>query len=221
MTEAYYRFFKQLAANNNRDWFQAHKDEYLSNVFTPFKALTEEVIVRMNDIDPNIQITFKESAFRIYRDVRFSKDKSPYKLWLGAVVGRKGRKNTQYPEIYFQFGYEQNFIGAGLYRPDKTTLQNIRTAIADDPQAFDEILHDKEMLKYFPKGIQGECNKRLSKEWMAVAAKQAYILNKQFFTYKELSKQEVISKSNLALFITKHYLAMQRWNQFLIEINNV
>jgi len=220
MTEAYYHFFKQLAVNNNRDWFQAHKDQYLLNVFNPFKVLVAEVIERMNDIDPNIQITFKEAAFRIYRDVRFSKDKSPYKLWLGAVVGRIGRKNTQYPEIYFQFGQDQNFIGAGLYRPDKAILQKIREAIAANPKNFNKILRDKKILQYFPDGVQGERNKRLSKEWMAIAAKQPYILNKQFFTFKNFSKQEVMKQSNLAEYIVNHYLAMQQWNRFLIELNN-
>ncbi len=218
ITSEFYNFFKDLAANNNREWFNAHKEKYTEHVFNPFKSLTENVIKKMSDIDPNIQITYKDAAFRIYRDIRFSADKSPYKLWMGAVVNRIGRKNSSFPEIYFQFGPGENFIAGGLYQPDKEILYKIREYIARHPKTFDKINNDEILRKYFPEGFQGERNKRLTKEWMKIADQQAFILNKNFYTFRKYRPEEIMIK-NLDEFIVSHYQAMQKWNSFLIKLN--
>ncbi len=218
ITKEYFQFFKKLANNNDRDWFNTHKEHYLQVVYNPFKYLTETVIEKMNDIDPNIQISSKEAMFRIYRDVRFSKNKEPYKLWLGAAVSRSGRKNAQYPEIYFHFGHDESFIAAGLYRPDKETLHKIRMAIAGNPDAFKKVKNSSTMHSIFPNGILGERNKRLAKEFMQVSEDEPFILNKQFYTIKKFTQKEIVNQNNLPDFIVKHYLAMQDFNQYLLEI---
>ena len=217
ISKLYYRFFKQLAANNNRDWFQAHKAQYQSDVLLPFTRLTEEVIKKIHDINPTINIMYKDAAFRIYRDTRFSKDKTPYKLWMGAVVNPIGRKNTQFPEIYFQFGPGENFIAAGLYRPDKETLQKIRRAIAENPEAFDLLQNDPKMREFFPEGILGERNKRLPKEFMKIADKQPFILNKQFYTIAYYTPEDIM-RNDLVDFIVGHYQAMEKFNEWLYGI---
>jgi len=217
ITDNYYQFFKQLAANNNRDWFHVHKDSYQADVLTPFTKLTENVIEKTRTLYPAISIMYKDAAFRIYRDTRFSKDKTPYKLWMGAVVNPIGRKNTQFPEIYFQFGPGENFIAAGLYRPDKETLQKIRLAIANNPDAFNLIIKDPKMRKFFPEGILGERNKRLPKELMKIADKQPFILNKQFYTIAYYTPEDIM-RNDLVDFIVAHYQAMEKFNEWLYEI---
>ncbi len=221
ITQAYYDFFDALKENMNRDWFKARKAEFETAVKEPFEQLVEEVISRMREIDPEIRIGYKEAAFRIYRDTRFSKDKSPYKLWMGAVVSRIGRKNRQFPEIYFQFGSEENFIGAGLYCPSKEMLSEIRSYIAANPDEIEAINNDPLMRRYFPKGLQGERNKRLpGKEWMQIARQQPLILNKQFYTYKTLERKDVIDNPDLAVQILAHYLAMDKFNSLIFKIIN-
>ncbi len=218
ITPAYYRFFEELERHMNRDWFKAHKDVFERDVFYPFKELTERVIEKSREIDPGIQLDFKQAAFRIYRDTRFSNDKSPYKLWMGAAVSRMGRKNTMYPEIYFQFGLHQNFIAGGLYRPDKQVLFKIRQAIHEHPEIMDEIHHDQQLRKFFPEGLQGERNKRLPyKEWMETAKRQPFILNKNFYTFKTLDRNEVM-RPDLDNFIVDHFGAMEKWNRFLMDV---
>ncbi len=215
----FYQFVKDVAANNNREWFKRHKERYEKNVFLPFKELTEQVIELMQQLDPVIQIDYKQAAFRFHRDTRFSKDKSPYKLWMGAAVSREGRKNTRYPEIYFQFGPGENFIAGGLYRPDKDTLYNIREKIAKNPKEFEEILHDKRILKQFPGGFKGERNKRLPvKQWQELAGKYPFLLNKQFYTIKYYTPEEILQQDDLAAFIVRHYQAMQKFNDWLLDL---
>ncbi len=215
----FYQFLKQVAANNNREWFKAHKNEFDKMVFEPFKRLTEAVIAKMQQIDPQIQIDFKQAAFRFYRDTRFSADKTPYKLWMGAAVSRDGRKNTRYPELYFQFGPGENFIAAGLYRPDKDTLYKIRKTIAQNPQPFKESMTDSDIYKYFPEGFQGERNKRLPhKAWMQVAQNYPCILNKQFFVVKYYRPEDIL-RPDLDEFIIAHYRAVKKFNNWLLELH--
>ena len=213
----FYELFKLLAANNNREWFMEHKNEFEKYVFMPFKRLTEEVIFLMQRIDPAIHIIYKDAAFRFYRDIRFSQDKSPYKLWMGAVVNRIGRKNTRYPEVYFQFGPGENFIAVGLYRPDKETLFKIRKKIAAQPDVFQHVNEDKFFRSFFPEGIQGEKNKRLPKEWMSVAEKQPLLYNKQFYAIKYFTPDEIVN-TDLARLIVSHYQAMHLFNDWLMDL---
>ncbi len=219
ITPQFYEFIKDIAANNNREWFNERKKRFETDVFMPFKELTEQVISLMQQIDPEIQIDYKQAAFRFYRDTRFSKDKSPYKLWMGAAVSREGRKNTRYPEIYFQFGPGENFIAGGLYRPDKETLYRIREKIAKNPEEFEAILYDKDILKQFPDGFKGERNKRLPvKHWQELSKTYPFLLNKQFYTIMHYIPQEILEKADLPAFIVQHYKAMQKFNDWLLAI---
>ncbi len=219
ITPKFYEFIKDVARNNNREWFKMHKKRFETDVFFPFRSLTENVITLMQQIDPGIGIDFKQAAFRFYRDTRFSKDKSPYKLWMGAAVSRMGRKNTRFPEIYFQFGPGENFIAGGLYRPDKETLYHIREKIAENPEAFEAILNDKQILNRFPCGFKGERNKRLPlKSWQTLSKKYPFILNKQFYTIKYYKPQEILQQTDLAGFIVQHYTDMQKFNEWLMRV---
>ena len=219
ITPNFYEFLKDIAANNNRDWFKERKKRFETDVFMPFKELTEQVISLMQQIDPEIQIDYKQAAFRFYRDTRFSMDKSPYKLWMGAAVSREGRKNTRYPEIYFQFGPGENFIAGGLYRPDKETLYRIREKIAKNPEDFDAILNNKRILKQFPDGFKGERNKRLPvKHWQELSKTYPFLLNKQFYTIIYYTPQEILEQADLPAFIVQHYKAMQKFNDWLLAI---
>jgi uncharacterized protein (TIGR02453 family) len=218
LTPEYYNFLKEVAANNNREWFQANKARFEQHVFRPFQALTQEVIKLVQESDPQINIDYKQAAFRFYRDTRFSADKSPYKLWMGAAVSRLGRKNTRYPEVYYQFGPGNNFIAVGLYRPDKDTLTKIRHAIAINPQAFNEVIQQPDILKYFPQAWQGDRNKRLPlKQWQQLARLQPYLLNKQFYAIAQYTPQDIL-RPDLPKFIVAHYKSTHAFNQWLLNL---
>jgi uncharacterized protein (TIGR02453 family) len=105
-------FFKQLAAHNNRDWFLAHKDIYERTCRAPMQALVTELEPRFG----------KTRISRINRDVRFSRDRAPYKTYIAAGVGGN----------YISLSADGLYVGAGLYRPDPRLLQRFRAAIDDD-----------------------------------------------------------------------------------------
>lgn len=124
-----FTFLQELKKNNTREWFQEHKEEYdLAN--QNVKEFIEGMITRLAEFDLHINTDIKASKclFRIYRDIRFSKDKTPYKYWFAAGISIDGRK-LDGPEYYVHFEPGNNFIAAGYWRPKKAHLDAIRQEI--------------------------------------------------------------------------------------------
>lgn len=135
-----FAFLKALSENNNREWFTTHKDEYelaRANV----EAFIQELIQKLSMFDPHIEssIQAKKCMFRIYRDVRFAKDKSPYKTWFAAGISMDGRK-LDGPEYYMHIGPGNSFIAVGYWRPKKEHLDRIRQELDYNLEAFEEVL---------------------------------------------------------------------------------
>jgi uncharacterized protein (TIGR02453 family) len=128
------KFFKALAKKNERAWFVAHKEEYERGWNAPMKELLEEL---REKVDPSYRRAEldRPKVFRIFRDVRFSKDKSPYKTHVGGFIplARAGKKATDLPmAIYFHVGAGEAFAAAGHYMMEKESLERFRAAVADD-----------------------------------------------------------------------------------------
>jgi uncharacterized protein (TIGR02453 family) len=140
-------FLAQLAENNNREWFQSHKKEY--------EEAKDEVMFIVNSIIPLIAkfddrvkfVDAKDCMFRIFRDVRFSKDKSPYKINMGAWITQSGRKSSG-PGYYIHFQPGGSFLAAGVYMPDPDQLKKIRKEIYYNVTEFKSILNEKKLKKY-------------------------------------------------------------------------
>lgn len=129
-------FFEDLAANQNRDWFLAHKDVYDGDIRRPMEALVESLVLAFAAHDIPLTGSAKASIFRIHRDVRFAKDKSPYKTHAGAVMSRDGTKSGK-GILYVQVGgVEQAFVAIGFYGPEPDDLAAIRHAIATAPEQW-------------------------------------------------------------------------------------
>ncbi|MGH2623567.1 MAG: DUF2461 domain-containing protein [Sphingobacterium sp.] len=129
-------FLNKLKENNNREWFTLNKEEYqfaLDNV----TELIQQIILRLSAIDPHIHegILAKKCLFRIYRDVRFSKNKDPYKTWFAAGISVDGRK-LDGPEYYIHIEPERVFLASGYWRPAKAHLEAIRQEIDYNAEAL-------------------------------------------------------------------------------------
>ena len=210
-------FFKELQSNNNRDWFHANKKRYEEEVKGPFEELTDEVIALMQKIDPEITVTPKECVFRIYRDVRFSKDKLPYKTFASAAVSRGGRKNHTYPGVYFHLDSDSLSIAGGCWNPDKNRLYRIRTKIAQDPKAFRKLMNGKKFKETFG-GLAGEDkNKIIPKEFREAAESIPEIYHKSFHYWKKYTGQKYVTDKDLAKTIVDHFKIAKQFNAFLIE----
>ena len=128
------RFFKALARNNERAWFLAHKAELEEGWNAPMKALLDEVREGIDRAYPHCDLA-EPKVFRVFRDVRFSKDKSPYKTHIGGYIpiARAGKATTDLPmALYFHVGATERFGAAGHYMMQPGSLAGFRKAVADD-----------------------------------------------------------------------------------------
>lgn len=175
-------FFKELAANNHKDWFDANRKRYKQSVQEPFKSFVQEMINRARAEDPAIDIEPKDAIFRINRDIRFSADKTPYKTNVSAIIGPGGKKNKEYPGMYVELGPEAVSLYGGAYLLEKDRLQRLREYIASHPKEFEKAINDPGFKKHFGQ-IHGEQNKRLPKELQSAAENQPLIFNNQFYYY--------------------------------------
>jgi uncharacterized protein (TIGR02453 family) len=128
------KFFKALAKKNDREWFQAHKAEYEEGWHAPMKLLLSDVKAAIDKTYAHTDLD-EPKVFRIFRDVRFSKDKTPYKTHVGGFVPllRRGKKATDLPmAVYFHVGVDETFGAAGHYMMEPESLARFRKAVADD-----------------------------------------------------------------------------------------
>jgi uncharacterized protein (TIGR02453 family) len=127
------RFFRALARNQRRDWFAAHRDEYERGWLAPMKMLLAEVRDRLDPLFPNHPLA-EPKVFRIHRDVRFSKDKSPYKTHIGGYVAIDGEERgpSATAALYVHIGAAEVFVASGQYVMDGPQLARFRTAVADE-----------------------------------------------------------------------------------------
>lgn len=145
-----FEFLRDLKTNNNRDWFQANKDRY-ERVRQVFESFINELIPMIRAIDPLVDmITAKDCVFRIYRDVRFSHDKLPYKTNMGAYIARGGKK-SELAGYYVHFEPGGSMLAGGLYMPPAETLKKIREEIYYQAEDFKKIIYNKEFTDSFGK----------------------------------------------------------------------
>lgn len=195
-TEDFELFFKELSENNNRDWFLNNKKRYERSVKQPFHAFVTDLILRMQTYDPQCKIEPKDAIFRINRDIRFSKDKTPYKTQVSAVIGRGGKKEMALTGMYVELGASHARVYGGVYMPSKEQLQAIRQEILYNQQDFKKLISNKIFVKYFTE-IRGEKNKRLPSEFAEIQNEQPLIANKQFYYYSNIEPKHITSDALL------------------------
>jgi uncharacterized protein (TIGR02453 family) len=127
------RFFQLLARNNTKKWFDAHRDEYEGDVLGPARAFVVAMYERLRRLsdEVNADPRVDRSIFRLHRDVRFSRDKSPFKTHLGIFFWEGGRPRMECPGYYFHLEPPRLMLGAGLYMFPKPVLARYRKAVAD------------------------------------------------------------------------------------------
>jgi|SRR6185436_1592030 len=143
-------FLKSLKKNNNRDWFEKNRDKY-ENAREDFIVFVNRLIEELSKQDASLKgVKAKDSIFRIYRDVRFSKNKDPYKTNFGAVVCQGGRKSDR-ACFYIQVEPGNSFIAGGKWMPQGDQLKDIRKEIFYHTKEFKKILNEKSFKKHFGK----------------------------------------------------------------------
>jgi uncharacterized protein (TIGR02453 family) len=147
--------------------------------------------------------------------VRFSKDKTPYKLNSGAIISKFGRKSHDYPGFYVQLGADGMWIGGGAYMPSKEQLLDIRHEIKSNPEVMHQLLNDKKFKDAFT-SLQGEQNKVMPAEFKSLETAYPFIRNKQFYYMAEYDSKEILRDDLIELCVS-HFKAGIPLNNFLIK----
>jgi uncharacterized protein (TIGR02453 family) len=201
-----FSFLKQVAENNNRLWFTENKPEYkeLHGQFTDFMR---EISIKIASFDPALKSTQVNDAtkvFRIYRDARFSRNKSPYKLNFGGHIIPGGHDNAL-PGYYLHIqpgGH--SFIGGGLYHPEPKDLSTVREYMAEHYKKFEKLISEKAFKKVFPELWQGEALKTIPRGYDKDHPAAQYLRLKNYIWSIPLSDKEILSK-NLQKIILKKF----------------
>jgi uncharacterized protein (TIGR02453 family) len=190
------RFLKQLDKNNNKPWFEAHRPQYEA-ARIDFSNFIQLVIDRLQKTDTTITgMTSKECMFRINRDVRFSKDKRPYKNNFGASI-KPGGKKSPFAGYYFHCQPGNSFIGGGLWMPEAAVLKNVRQEIDYNSAEFAQILKGKSFKKIYGDLYKGSdvSLTTMPKGYEKEHPDAAYIKLKSFIAETRVSDEELTKAS--------------------------
>lgn len=175
------RFLRSLKRNNNRTWFEKHKHEYEEFLRHPMESFVFALQPHFATFAPEFDLSPKRSIFRIYRDIRFSNDKTPYKTHIAAHFVLRGReKGLVGSGYYFHIEPGEVFFGGGIYMPDSDQLKGIRAAIAHHGEEFLAILNNRRFKKRFGK-LEGNTLRRIPKGYDESHPMAEYLKFKQFF----------------------------------------
>ena len=185
-------FFIELAPNNNKDWFDENRKRYEKSVKEPFKDFVNHLIKKLTEIDPDVsEIEAKDCIFRINRDIRFSKEKQPYKLQVSAVVAPEGKKSKAINGVYFEISPEHLRVYGGVYEIEKDDLLNLRIGLTENLDAFKKLYNDPKFVKMYGE-LRGTKNKVLPKEIKEFTEKEPLLFNKQFYFFTEFTPETIL-----------------------------
>lgn len=143
-SDASFKFLRGLARHNDKTWFAEHKHQYEDHVRQPFLRLITDLQPDLAQVSEHFRAdprTVGGSLFRIYRDSRFSSDKTPYKTWQGARLFHERRKQVPAPSYYIHLAPGESFVGAGIWHPEPDTQRRLRQFIFDNPGSWKAAAH--------------------------------------------------------------------------------
>ncbi|MBL7863844.1 MAG: DUF2461 domain-containing protein [Cyclobacteriaceae bacterium] len=209
------KFLGTLSRNNNREWFEKNKDKYLyaKDNFEEFVGKYLDELIKFN---PSLAgLNYKKLPFRIYRDVRFSKDKSPYKINMGAGIS-PGGKMMQEPGYYVHVEPGRCFVAGGMYMPDPPNLSKIRQEIDYNGDKLQKILASKSFKKWFKGFDDFDRLKTVPKGYAKDHPRLSWLQNKSFISSHYFTDKEVKDKQFLKKLVEASK-AIKPLNDFLIE----
>ncbi len=208
-----FSFLTDLKQNNNKEWFTANKKRYEA-CRAIFVEVVDQLIEQLYQKDESFEdVSAKECIFRIYRDVRFSKDKTPYKTSFSACIAPGGRKSTQAIR-YFHLEPGNTILAGGIYQPDADRLRKIRQEIDYNADGLKSILEDKHFKEYFD-GMNGDKLKRPPKGYDAGHADIELLKFKSYTVFHNMDDAMVLS----ADFMTETEKVFDRITPFNAYLN--
>ena len=206
-------FLEQLQDNNNREWFQANKSLY-DDAKKEFETFIDSLIPAIAKFDDSVkQMTAKDCIFRIFRDVRFAKDKSPYKTNFGAFIAKGGRKNHG-PGYYFHIQPGECFLAGGVWMPAPDVMKKIRQEIYYNIDELKNILNNKGFRSYFS-GIDDYDRQKTAPREYPKDFPDIELLKNRSFTISHPLDEKILHSEKLFDYTIGVYKIMLPYNAFL------
>jgi uncharacterized protein (TIGR02453 family) len=207
-------FLRGLARNNKREWFQPRKQIFEEQVKQPMRALVEAVNAALMSIAPEFVTEPDKAIYRIYRDTRFSKDKTPYKTHIAASFHHRNQVGHTDAGFYFAISHKEVAIGGGVYMPQPAELLAIRNHIAGRHEELRRILRARQVRELFGE-LQGEQLSRVPKGFACDHPAADLLRFKQFILYKELPP-DLAATPDLYTEVVRRFRVMTPFLKFLI-----
>jgi len=205
-----FRFLTQLREHNNREWFEAHRADY-EDAKARFESLVDQIIAGLDEL---AGLQAKDCVMRIFRDVRFSKDKAPYKTNMAANLAPGGRKSQVYG-YHLSLAPGESIIAGGLYAPEPAQLNRLRDALAADARPLKTIAADKAFKKYFGQ-LEGEKVKTFPQGYDHAHPDIELLRMKQLLAIQR-PPDKVVLGPRFAAHVVKVCAAMRPFNAYLNE----
>lgn len=211
------KFLKQLKKNNNRDWFNQNKDRYETFVREPSLEFIESMAAPLRKVSEHFLAVPKKmggSLMRVYRDIRFSKDKTPYKTNVGIHFRHEFGKNVHAPGYYLHIAPNETFLGLGIWHPDTEALKKIRSYIQEEPTRWKRAINSKAFKETFE--LAGESLKKapfgIEKDHPMIHD----LKRKDFIGVTSLSDDAILS-SDLLKTVVEHFKKGNNLMRFLCD----
>jgi uncharacterized protein (TIGR02453 family) len=209
------QFLRSLKRNNNREWFQEHKGIYEECLKQPMMDLIASLAEDFAEFAPEMMSSPKASAYRIHRDTRFSKDKSPYKTHVAAVFPRAGLGKHEGASFYLHISTTEVLLGGGLYMPLPEDLNVVRQRISEDGEVLQRIVKSTRFRRFFGK-LGGEQLARVPRGFPPAHPAAEYLRRKQFLATRTFPPSLATSRSFYSETV-KTFQAMLPFIRFLNE----
>lgn len=207
-------FLKALKSNNNKEWFEKNKANYLASK-EEFEVLIDKLIKGIGKFDKKIspQLKARDCTFRIYKDVRFSKDKTPYKTNMGASMNPGGKKSPV-AGYYFHLEPGASFLAGGMYMPEPEMLSAIRQEIDYNPDTLLKIMKSASFKKYFKGLDEIDKLKTAPKGYAKDHVHLGLLQHKHFIVSHPISDKQLLDKK-MDTFVLSGFQAMLPFLEFL------
>lgn len=209
-------FLKKLSANNNREWFLLNKSKYEASK-TELEAIVADLLKEISAFDTDIKfVSPKDCVFRIYKDVRFSHDKTPYKTNMGAIIRKGGRGGPNYAGYYLHFEPGGCFLAGGIWMPEAPLLKAIRTEILYNSDSYLKIINDKQFKKFFGV-VDGDKLVNAPKDFPK-DFEHIDLLKLKSYAMMHYYDPSKMTQKELVAYITKVFRLMKPYNDFLNHV---
>ena len=218
-----YNFLKLIEENNNKEWFHSHKEDYEKNIKLPLREVLKEMSKRFTELQLPYFSAPKLSLFRINRDIRFSKNKEPYKTNFGLFFPYSHipieKKNIHSTGLYYHFDLKESFIAGGIHCPNSSDIKKIRNKISKDWETLDNIINDVTFSTEFSKIFEGEHLKRMPRDFTNDHPKEEWIRLKDFIAFEPINFEDSYN-SNLLDILEKKAVSIVNFLDFFYTAIN-